>query len=125
MESLGNCACGWKTHFRNMQAWRGFELERVAPARASPPARVGLVGACQHNSSIKKNPTKQLSLVEPLMTDASMPLLDATQLQRLAHTPPSQCQCTLRACLGWESVSDDRWPAAHMRGAGTLRQPLP
>ena len=65
------------------------------------------------------------SLVKPLMNDAPMPQLDAGQLQRLAHTPPSQCQCALRACLGWDSVSNERWPEQHMRGAGTLRQPLP
>lgn len=59
------------------------------------------------------------------MTDATNLLLNATELQKLAQTPPERCSCALQACLGWESVAEERWPAEQMRRLGTLRQPLP
>jgi hypothetical protein len=59
------------------------------------------------------------------MDDAAPPRLNAAELRELAHTPPNQCRCTLSACLGWESVSQERWPAAQMQQAGTLGQTLP
>ena len=52
-------------------------------------------------------------------------LLNAGELQTLAQAKPAQCTCALKACRGWESVSDDRWPAAQMQAAGTLQPPLP
>lgn len=57
------------------------------------------------------------------MTDHAIPTLDAEHL-KLAAAGPDHCSCTLQRCRGWESVSDDRWPAAQMRPVGTLRQPL-
>ena len=51
--------------------------------------------------------------------------LNAQSLRRLAQGKPERCDCTLKACRGWESVSDDRWPAAQMVLAGTLRRPVP
>lgn len=57
---------------------------------------------------------------EPLMRP-----LGAAGLKQLANSSPDQCRCTLKACRGWESVSDDRWPAQQMQAAGTLRKPLP
>lgn len=58
------------------------------------------------------------------MNDSSVPLLDAAALRQLAKAKPEQCRCALKSCRGWESVSDDRWPAAQMLAAGTLREPL-
>jgi hypothetical protein len=46
-------------------------------------------------------------------------------LQALSQSKPSQCTCALKHCQGWESVSDDRWPASQMQRKGTLRAPLP
>ena len=51
--------------------------------------------------------------------------MDAAELRQLAQSPPDRCTCALKACRGWESVSDDRWPADQMRAVGTLRPPLP
>lgn len=59
------------------------------------------------------------------MTTQPLAVLDAAALKRLAVGRPEQCTCALKACQGWESVGDDRWPAAQMRAVGTLRQPLP
>lgn len=33
------------------------------------------------------------------------------------------CQCALRPCAGWESFTEDRWPADQMQRLGTLRDP--
>ena len=60
------------------------------------------------------------------MPDEALPLIDAQKLRQQADlAPPEQCVCVLKVCQGWESVSEDRWPAAHMQLVGTLRQPLP
>jgi len=45
-------------------------------------------------------------------------------LKTLSQAKPSQCACALKHCQGWESVSDDRWPASHMLRKGSLREPL-
>jgi len=52
-------------------------------------------------------------------------MMDASELQKIAQGQPEQCTCALKACRGWESVSDDRWPAHQMQAVGTLRSPLP
>ena len=52
-------------------------------------------------------------------------MLDAQALRALARGQPGQCVCALKACLCWESVGDERWPAQQMRKAGTLRPELP
>jgi len=52
-------------------------------------------------------------------------LLDAQALRKMAQARPEQCTCALKVCRGWESVSDDRWPADQMQATGTLRQALP
>lgn len=49
--------------------------------------------------------------------------MTADELRRLARSRPEQCGCALKACQGWESVSDDRWPDRQMRAVGTLRPP--
>lgn len=51
--------------------------------------------------------------------------MDASELRRLARGKPEQCTCALKACQGWESVSDDRWPVEQMQAVGTLRPALP
>ena len=53
------------------------------------------------------------------------PLLDAQALRALARGQPGQCGCALKGCQGWESISDERWPAQQMRKAGSLRPELP
>ena len=58
------------------------------------------------------------------MSHASIPILSAEALGLLARAKPQACGCALKACKGWESVTDDRWPQEQMRLAGTLRQPL-
>ncbi len=52
-------------------------------------------------------------------------MLSAEELRKVAQGRPEQCTCALKACRGWESVSDDRWPAGQMTPVGTLRHPLP
>ena len=59
------------------------------------------------------------------MNDDVLPPLSSQELQQLASCQTRPCTCTLKSCQGWESVSNDRWPADLMRLAGTLRQPLP
>jgi len=59
------------------------------------------------------------------MADDLLPVLSATELQRWATQPSDRCTCSLKACRGWESVSNDRWPAQQLRVVGTLRRPLP
>jgi hypothetical protein len=50
------------------------------------------------------------------------PCLDAQALKALAKVAsPQKCQCALGPCTGWESVTQDRWPALHMTAVGTLR----
>ncbi len=49
--------------------------------------------------------------------------MDSAQLRQFAQSKPDQCTCALKACQGWESVSDDRWPAEQMRLVGSLRKP--
>ena len=33
------------------------------------------------------------------------------------------CTCSIGACKGWESFTEDRWPKAQMHAVGTLRDP--
>jgi hypothetical protein len=51
--------------------------------------------------------------------------LTSNALKALAQQAKTPCQCALKICKGWESVGDDRWPAAQMERAGTLRPELP
>ena len=53
----------------------------------------------------------------------SLPL-NSSQLKVLATKPVEQCSCPLKICKGWESVSDDRWPAKQLKREGTLRREL-
>ena len=48
-------------------------------------------------------------------------MMTADELRQLANGQSAQCRCALKACQGWESVSDERWPAKQMRAAGSLR----
>jgi hypothetical protein len=58
------------------------------------------------------------------MKQDTPPLLDdaALRAQALA-AQPSGCQCSVGPCAAWESISEDRWPAAQLRKLGTLRDP--
>jgi len=59
------------------------------------------------------------------MENQDKDLISAEALKALSPSKPSQCTCPLKHCHGWESVSDDRWPAALMQRKGTLREALP
>lgn len=42
----------------------------------------------------------------------------------LAHSAAAQtCHCGLGSCAGWESLTEERWPAAQMQARATLRDP--
>jgi len=49
----------------------------------------------------------------------------ADELQKIASASPAgkPCACGLGACAGWESMTEDRWPATHMQLIATLRDP--
>jgi hypothetical protein len=36
---------------------------------------------------------------------------------------PRPCDCGLGACTGWETLKEERWPAAHIAAVATLRDP--
>lgn len=48
------------------------------------------------------------------------PLL-AADLKALAETTSRPCPCGIGACLAWESVPGERWPAAQLTCLGSLR----
>ena len=52
-------------------------------------------------------------------------ILTAAQLrERIAEQPaPRNCTCALGSCAGWESVTEERWPAAQLEAVATLRDP--
>lgn len=55
------------------------------------------------------------------MSTEQAPLL-AAELKALAEQkPPSPCRCSLGACVAWESVPGERWPAAQLTRLGSLR----
>jgi hypothetical protein len=50
------------------------------------------------------------------------PILDARALRDLGEAvKPLTCTCSVGTCDGWESVTEDRWPARQMLKVGTLR----
>lgn len=54
--------------------------------------------------------------------------IDAAELKQLAEAaepaaPAADCACRLRSAAGWESIAEERWPAALMERLGTLRDP--
>lgn len=50
------------------------------------------------------------------------PSLDAQALRAMAQASSAQkCQCSLGPCAGWESVTQERWPASQMTAVGSLR----
>jgi len=40
-----------------------------------------------------------------------------------SSTASTPCGCALGACAGWESLTEDRWPASQMHQIATLRDP--
>ena len=58
------------------------------------------------------------------MSDGPSLPLNSSQLKVLATKPVEQCSCPLKICKGWESVSNDRWPAKQLKLEGTLRREL-
>ena len=63
------------------------------------------------------------------MTEKLPSVMDANHLKRLfvsrSVSRSADCACVLKNCQGWESVSEDRWPANQMQAQGTLREDLP
>ncbi len=54
--------------------------------------------------------------------------LGAAELRQLAETservsPSATCACRLHVATSWESITEERWPAALMESLGTLRDP--
>lgn len=44
--------------------------------------------------------------------------------QLLSHAArPQACRCSVGACPAWESLPEERWPAAQMEEMATLRDP--
>ena len=51
------------------------------------------------------------------------PILNAQALRALSEGVSSQaCNCLVGACVGWESVTEDRWPSRQMLKVGSLRE---
>jgi hypothetical protein len=40
-----------------------------------------------------------------------------------SSTASKPCGCSLGACAGWESLTEERWPAGQMQQVATLRDP--
>ncbi|SFQ41176.1 hypothetical protein SAMN05216567_115134 [Variovorax sp. OK605] len=60
------------------------------------------------------------------MNTPSPLLLDAATLRQLAQASApsaSPCPCRLQGATAWESITEERWPAALMQQVGTLRDP--
>ena len=50
--------------------------------------------------------------------------LNAKSLSALSRQiQTTACTCSIGACKGWESLTEDRWPKAQMHAVGTLRDP--
>ncbi len=49
----------------------------------------------------------------------------AVEIRELVTTKPAPraCQCALGPCAGWESVTEERWPADRLEAVATLRDP--
>jgi hypothetical protein len=49
----------------------------------------------------------------------------AAELKRLLadNAGIQPCNCSLGGCAGWESMSEERWPADQMQQVATLRDP--
>ena len=49
----------------------------------------------------------------------------ATELRALQAASPAQphCACSVGACAGWTSVTEERWPSQQMQAVATLRDP--
>lgn len=59
------------------------------------------------------------------MTLPSEKPMTGAELKALGQRKTSACNCSLKICDGWESVSDERWPVDQLKLEGTLRTPLP
>jgi len=57
----------------------------------------------------------------------TVPFIRADALKALAlhqqQKVSQNCDCAAGACMGWDSVSDARWPKAQMQVVATLRDP--
>jgi hypothetical protein len=56
------------------------------------------------------------------MSTQSPAVMDEATLRAALGTAQNQpCNCAVGPCLAWESLGEDRWPAAQMDKLGTLR----
>jgi hypothetical protein len=57
----------------------------------------------------------------------TVPFIRAEALKALAlhqqQKVSQPCDCAVGACMGWDSVSDARWPKTQMQALATLRDP--
>jgi hypothetical protein len=58
------------------------------------------------------------------MENSENAFISIDELKKISASRPTNCTCTLKACAGWESVNDDRWPSEQLSKAGTLREPV-
>ena len=63
--------------------------------------------------------TQTTLCVMPLNTALNVPI----SLRSLDFESGLSCQCSLKSCAGWESVTETEWPSAQMQAVGTLRDP--
>jgi hypothetical protein len=54
---------------------------------------------------------------------AAAPATRSAPVAGPASPTPAPCHCALGPCAGWESMTEDRWPAEQMAPVGTLRDP--
>ena len=49
----------------------------------------------------------------------------APELRALLNTGPAEsaCNCALGPCAGWDSMTEERWPATQMQQVATMRDP--
>ncbi len=58
------------------------------------------------------------------MSTMPQAVMDETLLREAASAAPKQaCTCAVGPCPAWESLAEDRWPAAQMNKLGSLRDP--
>jgi hypothetical protein len=71
-------------------------------------------------------PISSLEFFCEIRVSPSLPHIDsALSLKALAQTATRRtCECALRQCAPWDSVSEGDWPASQMTAVATLRDPL-
>ncbi len=52
-----------------------------------------------------------------------LPQATDAQLKHWSASKAQACSCSLGACVGWESITESRWPAEQAKAVATLRAP--